>query len=99
LIDFWAGWCGPCRKENPNVVKLYDAYKNKGFDIYGVSLDRNLSSWKSAIEKDGIVWPQVSDLQSWNSPVTKAYNITGIPNTILIDRQGRIIKKDFVANN
>lgn len=95
LIDFWASWCGPCRKETPNVVKAYAKFKNKGFEIYGVSLDKEKNKWVEAIAKDGITWPQVSDLQYWNSDVVKLYSIEGIPYTVLIDKEGKIIAKNL----
>lgn len=95
LIDFWASWCGPCRKEMPNVVKAYAKYKNKGFEIFGVSLDKEKENWVEAIKSDGITWPQVSDLQFWNSEVVRLYSIEGIPYTVLLDREGRIIAKNL----
>lgn len=95
LIDFWASWCGPCRREMPNVVNAYKKYKNKGFEIYGVSLDKDKESWLQAIAKDGITWPQVSDLQFWNSEVVRLYSIEGIPFTVLLDREGKIIAKNL----
>ena len=92
LIDFWASWCGPCRKENPNVVKLYHKYKNDGFTIYSVSLDSSNDAWKEAILKDGLVWPNhVSDLMQWNSPMPKLYGFNGIPHAVLINKEGNII--------
>lgn len=92
LIDFWASWCGPCRKENPNVVKLYNKYKDKGFTIYSVSLDTDRASWVSAIEQDGLVWPNhVSDLLGWKSHLVKMYKIQGIPHTVLVGKDGNII--------
>lgn len=95
LIDFWASWCGPCRKENPNVVKMYNAYKNKGegFEIFGVSLDQSKDKWVQAIEKDQLTWPHVSDLQGWESSAAQLYNVTAIPQTVLIDPEGKIIAK------
>lgn len=92
LIDFWASWCGPCRRENPNVIRLYNQYKNKGFTVYSVSLDENKEAWLGAIASDGLVWPNhVSDLSRWNSPVVQAYQIQGIPHTVLVDPKGKII--------
>lgn len=95
LIDFWASWCGPCRKEMPNVVKAYAKFKNKGFEIYGVSLDKEKDRWVEAIAKDGITWPQVSDLLQWGSSVVGLYNIQGIPYTVLIDKEGKILAKNL----
>lgn len=95
LIDFWASWCGPCRKEMPNVVKAYAKFKNKGFEIFGVSLDMDKDRWVEAIAKDGITWPQVSDLKQWGSSVVKLYNIQGIPYTVLLDREGKILAKNL----
>lgn len=94
LIDFWASWCRPCRAENPNVVRLYNKYQSKGFEVYSVSLDKLKDAWIDAIAKDGLVWKShVSDLAFWQSPVVKLYNISGIPMTYLIDKEGKIIGK------
>ncbi|CAM3594006.1 TlpA disulfide reductase family protein [Pontibacter korlensis] len=93
LIDFWASWCGPCRKENPNVVKMYNKYKEKGFEIFGVSLDQSEEKWLAAIEKDKLTWPQVSDLKGWESSAAQLYNVTAIPQTVLVDPEGKIIAK------
>ena len=95
LIDFWAAWCGPCRKENPNVVKVYEQYKEKGFDILGVSLDRNKEDWVKAIEKDNLPWTQVSDLLYWNSAAAKLYAVNSIPANFLRDEKGIIIAKNL----
>lgn len=95
LIDFWASWCAPCRKENPHLVEIYHKFKGKDFEIFGVSLDDNLTSWKNAIEKDGITWIQVSELKKWDSQVVKDFNIEAIPYSILIDREGKIISKSL----
>ncbi len=93
LIDFWASWCGPCRKENPNVVKLYNTYKDKGFTILSVSLDDNVTNWKEAIKADGLVWPNhVSDLLGWKSKMVQLYGFQGIPYTVLVDKEGKIIE-------
>ena len=95
MIDFWAAWCKPCRMENPNVVRVYNKYKNKGFDVLGVSLDRSRDAWLKAIEADGLVWHQVSDLQYFNSVAAQKYNVQGIPFTVLIDEDGKIIAKNL----
>ena len=96
LIDFWASWCGPCRKENPNVVKTYAKYKDSGFTVMSVSLDRDRASWQAAIEKDGLIWPNhVSDLGHWSSKVPQMYQVRGIPFTVLIDKEGKIIKTNL----
>lgn len=95
LLDFWASWCGPCRKENPNVVKVYEEYKDKGFDILGVSLDNNKDRWLQAIKSDGLVWNHVSDLKGWKSEAAAIYSVRGIPHTILIDQNGVIIAKNL----
>lgn len=93
LIDFWASWCKPCRMENPNVVKLYAKYKDKGFEILGVSLDKEKEAWVQAIKDDNLTWKHVSDLSFWNSAVVKLYNIKGVPYTVLVDKEGKIIAK------
>jgi thiol-disulfide isomerase/thioredoxin len=96
LIDFWASWCGPCRRENPNVVKMYQKYKDKGFDIYSVSLDDNKDAWIKAINTDQLLWSNhVSDLKKWNSSVVPQFNIESIPFTMLIDAEGKIIGKNL----
>jgi len=93
LIDFWASWCAPCRKELPNVVKLYNQYKSKGFTVYSVSLDKDISAWKKAIEDDKLTWPNhVSDLLGWESELPTLYGFQGIPHTVLIDKEGKIIE-------
>lgn len=93
LIDFWAAWCGPCRKENPNMRRLYKRFNEEGFEIFGVSLDKTRQSWVDAIEKDSLHWAQVSDLKYWQSDAAKNYQVSAIPHTVLIDRNGRIIAK------
>ena len=92
LLDFWASWCGPCRKENPNVVSVYNRYASKGFDVFSVSLDENKSAWEAAIKKDGLIWNNhVSDLGGWKSAVVPTYEIESIPFPVLIDKEGKIV--------
>lgn len=96
LIDFWASWCRPCRMENPNVVRLYNKYHKKGFEIYSVSLDRDKNSWKKAIADDHLSWDNhVSDLGYWNSAGAKLYGVSSIPCTFLLDRDGKILAKNL----
>jgi thiol-disulfide isomerase/thioredoxin len=96
LIDFWASWCGPCRRENPNVVALYTKYKDKGFTIFSVSLDNDKEAWKRAIKSDGLAWPyHVSDLKQWDSPLVQLYQFEGIPFTVLLDKKGNIVAKNL----
>ena len=92
LVDFWASWCGPCRRENPNVVKLYKKYRKKNFTVYSVSLDEDGTKWKQAIKMDNLIWPNhVSDLKGWQSSVVPMFNIQGIPYTVLVNPEGKII--------
>lgn len=94
LVDFWASWCGPCRKENPNVVAMYAKYHDKGFEVFSVSLDKDRDSWLKAIAKDNLSWPNhVSDLKYWKSAGAATYGVTGIPYTVLIDKKGKIVAK------
>ncbi|MBA3705782.1 MAG: AhpC/TSA family protein [Bacteroidetes bacterium] len=96
LVDFWASWCGPCRAENPNVVKAYNKYKSKGFDIFSVSLDKDMDKWKMAIQKDNLSWKNhVCDFKYWQSPVVGLYNFQGIPYNVLLDKKGNIIAKNL----
>ena len=92
LVDFWASWCSPCRRENPNVVKMYNKYKNKGFTVYSVSLDKDAEAWKRAIKADGLIWPNhVSDLKEWETPLKDLYGFNSIPYTVLVGKDGKIL--------
>lgn len=93
LVDFWASWCGPCRQEMPNLVKVYTQYKDKGFEIVGVSLDKDGVSWKNGIKRLNITWPQMSDLKYWECEGSKLYAIRSIPHTLLLDKNGKIIAR------
>jgi len=95
LIDFWASWCGPCRRENPNVVAAFNEFKDKNFTILGVSLDQDRDRWLQAIKADNLNWTQVSDLAYWNNAAAKQYQVTGIPQNFLLDPNGRIIGKNL----
>jgi thiol-disulfide isomerase/thioredoxin len=97
LIDFWASWCGPCRAENPNVVKLYNEYKNKGLNILGISLDVDKSAWKQAINQDKLTWNHASDLKRFDGPTELAYHIQAIPSNFMIDPQGIIVAKNIMG--
>ena len=93
LVDFWASWCGPCRREMPNLVELYKQYKNKNFEIVGVSLDQNGDSWKAAIKQLNITWPQMSDLKYWECEGAQLYAVSSIPHVVLIDGEGTIVAR------
>jgi thiol-disulfide isomerase/thioredoxin len=95
LLDFWASWCGPCRRENPSVKAAYEKYKSKGFDILGVSLDKTKEAWVGAIQADGLPWHHISDLKGWQSDHAALYSVTSIPQTLLIDREGKIIERNL----
>lgn len=95
LLEFWASWCGPCRKENPNLVKLYKQFNTRGFEIFGVSIDNNYTNWQAAIKADGLLWANVSDLKGSENEAALIYNVYQIPTNYLIDRDGKIIAKNL----
>ena len=98
LLDFWASWCGPCRKENPNVVEAYNKYHNQGFDVLAVSLDKTKEAWLRGIEEDGLKYHHVSELKYWNSDVARLYGIRSIPSNLLINSEGKIVAKNLRGN-
>ncbi|WP_143307848.1 AhpC/TSA family protein [Chitinophaga vietnamensis] len=95
LVDFWASWCGPCRAENPNVVKAYSKFKDKGFDILSVSLDDKREKWQAAVTADSLTWTHVSDLKGWKNAAAELYGIRAIPQNVLIDPKGKIVAKNL----
>ena len=95
LVDFWASWCAPCRKQMPALISLYDRFKNKNFEIIGVSFDNNKNEWVQYIQNAKLPWPQMSDLDGWVSEAVLLYAIQGVPRTILVDPQGKIVAKDL----
>jgi peroxiredoxin len=99
LVDFWASWCGPCRAENPNVLKAYTEFNEKGFDILGVSFDTDKAKWRKAIKDDKLAWNHVSDLQGWGNAAGKLYGIMSIPANVLLDKDGKIIAKNLRGND
>lgn len=99
LVDFWASWCRPCRIENPNVKRVYDRFHKKGFEILGVSLDRDHTAWVEAIKADGLPWKHVSDLGFWNNAAAQEYGVSSIPYTVLLDREGKVLEKGLRGND
>lgn len=97
VIDFWASWCNPCRRENPNLVKMYAEFQSKGLNIVGVSLDEDRNAWKKAIQKDGITWTQLSNLKGWKDPIALQYQVEEIPCTYVLDRQGNVVAKGLTG--
>lgn len=95
IVDFWASWCGPCRKENPNVVAIYKELHAKGLNIIGVSLDKEAGAWKEAIAKDGLTWTHVSNLKYWDEPIAKQYGVESIPATFILDASGKVVAQDL----
>jgi thiol-disulfide isomerase/thioredoxin len=93
ILDFWASWCGPCRQEMPFMLQLYEANKNRGLGIVGISLDKDKNAWVSAIKNLKLPWPQMSDLKYWDNDVAKAFNVTSIPHTIVVDQKGKILRR------
>lgn len=98
LIDFWASWCPPCRAENPNLVKVYQKYHKKGFDIFAVSLDKKKEAWLKGIQHDKLTWTHVSDLSYWNNPAAALYGIRAIPSNVLLDASGMIIARNLTSD-
>ena len=95
IVDFWASWCGPCMHEVPNLVSLYNKYKDTGLGIVGISLDEDEDSWKSAIEENKMSWTQLSDLQGWNNAAARLYGVESIPHILVVNKKGEIIAEDL----
>lgn len=99
LLDFWASWCPPCRRENPNVVKAFNEYKDKNFTIVGISLDKDKSKWMKAIADDNLAWTHLSDLKYWDSEIPALYGVRGIPANVLLDPDGVIVSKNITGED
>ena len=99
LLDFWASWCPPCRRENPNVVKAFNEYKDKNFTIVGISLDKDKSKWLKAITDDNLAWTHLSDLKYWDSEIPALYGVRGIPANVLLDPDGVIVAKNITGED
>ena len=99
MLDFWASWCGPCRQENPNVVKQYAIYKPLGFNILGISLDEDRNKWLQAVATDKLTWQHGSDLKTWDGPTEKLYHVLAIPSNFIIDPQGIIVAKNIIGSD
>ena len=95
LVDFWASWCGPCRQEMPHVKAAYERFHERGFDILGLSFDNNREAWLKAVADLGMTWPQLSDLQGWNSLAAQKYNVRAIPFTLLFDPEGKVVASNL----
>lgn len=98
IVDFWASWCGPCRRENPNMVKLYQDFHDKGLNIVAVSLDKDAAKWKEAIAKDGLTWTHVSHLKEWEDPIAKQYGVGSIPSTYVLNQFGVVVAKNLYGD-
>ena len=99
LIDFWASWCGPCREELPDLVKIYEAFHNNGFDVVGISLDDEVEAWQKAVKKMKLSWHHLSDLKGWDSKAVETYKVFGIPTNLLVNPKGKIVASNIELEN